>query len=60
MSLPVLRDGDALSGAPCVVPAHLRYCDECGCLRRDGDGWSVLRRHGHPHHVCQRHPERAP
>jgi len=56
-SLPTLRDGDELDGKPCIVPASLRFCDVCGCLRKDSDGWRRVTVYGYPMHACPLHCE---
>ena len=50
-----LKEGDRLTGKPCVVPASLSHCDGCGCLRRADEGWFVKRTGGYPYHFCSRH-----
>lgn len=60
MSLPILKDGDRLTGEACIVPAYLRYCDACGCVRRDAKDWQFLRIEGMPLYQCPRHqPDEA-
>lgn len=59
--LPIMKDGDTLDGTPCIIPASLRWCHVCDCLRRDADGWTIKRdEFDFEVHICPRHEEGEP
>lgn len=59
ISLPVLKDGDKLTGQACAIPANLSYCALCDCVRAfNMETWTKQRIDGGPTvFICHRHKE---